>query len=153
MTHFNNPKFFDFVKHEEVVDKLIAKENFLPLMSNSKWRKVFEALELTCPDIQVIWRFIGAQNSGNRDWLPPTVSLEDRYINNQFWFGPMYYKEIEWLEIPHILIPHGMEKIPGAHKQQDAYLAKDCIEKLGHFHIETTGLGFRLYGWRTCAQS
>lgn len=140
-------RVFDFVKHEEVIDKLIANGQFLPFMSNAKWRKVFEALEYTCPNIQVIWKFIGSKNEGVRDTLPPMAALEERYLNSCFWFGPAYYKEIEWLEFPQLLVPYGKEKIPGAHKKQDITLARACIERLGHFQIESTGLGFRLYGY------
>lgn len=143
----DNPKIFDFVKHEEKVDRLLRSSPFRAHMSNSKWRRAFEALDTTCPDLQVIWKFVGAKNDGVRHALPSIQALEERHLNSWFWFGPAYYKEIEWIEFPRMEIPYGKERVSAAHSAQDIESARHCLERIGHFRIVETDLGFRLYGY------
>jgi hypothetical protein len=85
---------FDFVAHEQKVDKEIAKQFSASFMSNSKWRKLFALLDTVDTELQVIWKFVGAQNNGVRDTLPPLKALSETYLTDSFWFGPCYYKEI-----------------------------------------------------------
>ena len=142
----NNDKVFDFVAHEEKVDKLIKCSFASSYMSNAKWRKCFSLLEEKAPDVQLIWKFVGAQNEGVRYGIPPIEALEEKYINSRFWYGPMYYKEIEWLEFPRVKKPYGKEKIPGAHVAQDIEQLKNELENIGSWQIEESNEGFKLYG-------
>ena len=70
-------------------------------------------------------------------------------MSGQFWFGPRYYKEIEWVEFPDTNVPLGKENIPGAHKPQDIASTQVCIEALGSFQIAESALGIRVYGHGT----
>jgi len=142
-----NSETFDFVEHEVKVDKLI-KSNFSSLLlSNAKWRKCFAELDKTSPDLQVIWKFVGSKNNGIRHALPTVVALEEKYLSSLFWFGPCYYKEIEWLEFPEIGKPYGKERIPGAFYSQDIDKAKNALCSIGQWPIEETELGFRINGY------
>ena len=141
-----NSKVFDFVAHEIKIDKLIKQSFASSYMSNAKWRKCFQVLYEMAPDLQVIWKFVGSKNNGVRHSLPSNEALEEKYLSSRFWFGPAYYKEIEWLEFPEIGKPYGKEKIPGAFFKQNVNLVVESLNKIGHWHIAKTDLGFRLYG-------
>jgi hypothetical protein len=141
-----NSKAFDFVEHEKKIDKLITQSFSASFSSNAKWRKCFTLLNDVASDMQVIWKFVGAQNDGVRYGLPSVESLEEGMLSSRFWHGPMYYKEIEWIEFPKIGKPYGQENIPGAHYKQDVDAVLDALNEIGQWQIETTELGFRLYG-------
>ena len=144
-----NNKVFDFVGHEVVVDKIVKREFTRAFMSNAKWRKLFVALDEATPQgAQVIWKFVGAKNDGVRHSLPPSPSLGERYLDDRFWFGPCYYKEIEWIEFPRVNKPYGREKIPGAHFDQDVEAIKSTLESIGAWELEATAIGYRVYGYK-----
>ncbi|MCG7490383.1 hypothetical protein MHN79_12875 [Vibrio sp. Of14-4] len=143
-----NSNVFDFVAHEIKVDKLIAQSVVTPYMSNAKWRKCFRLLNEVAPDIQVIWKFVGSQNDGVRGSLPTNEAIGETYLSNRFWFGPTYYKEIEWLDFPELGKPYGKEKIPVAWFEQDVSSVVESLNKIGRWHIVKTDLGFRLYGYQ-----
>jgi hypothetical protein len=145
MSNTNN-KAFDFVEHEIKIDKMIERLFDSSYMSNTKWRKCFALLSRVSPDLQVIWKFVGSKNDGVRHTLPPIESLEDSYLSSRFWFGPAYYKEIEWVEFPEVGMPYGKENIPGAFYQQDVAAVLVALNEIGQWCTEKTGLGFRLYG-------
>jgi len=138
---------FDFVAHEIKIDKIIKIEFDSKLLSNAKWRKCFSTLENMSPELQVIWKFVGSQNQGVRHALPSTLALEERYLNSRFWFGPCYYKEIEWLEFPSVGKPYGKENIPGSFFQQSIHEVKDLLNAVGQWPFEETELGFRINGY------
>jgi hypothetical protein len=146
-----NNKVFDFVAHEIKIDKLIKHSFTTSYMSNTKWRKCLRLLNEVAPDFQVIWKFVGSQNDGVRDSLPTNEALEENYLTSGFWFGPAYYKEIEWLEFPRIGKPYGKEKIPGAFFEQNVSAVIDALNEIGHWHIIKTELGSRLYGHQKIA--
>jgi hypothetical protein len=137
---------FDFVEHEKKIDKLISQSFSASFCSNAKWRKCFTLLNDVAADMQVIWKFVGAQNDGVRYGLPPVESLEDGMLSSRFWHGPMFYKEIEWIEFPKTGKPYGQETIPAAHYRQNIDAVLDALNKIGKWQVETTELGFRLYG-------
>lgn len=143
-----NNKAFDFVEHEVKTDKLIAKLFNVSFMSNAKWRKCFKSLDFVSSDLQVIWKFVGSNNDGVRHALPSLDSLEETYLSSRFWFGPAYYKEIEWIEFIKVVKPAGMEEIPGSFIEQDISIALNTLNDLGKFQIENTEKGFRLYGYK-----
>lgn len=146
----NNPnsRAFDFVAHEEKIDSLIKRSFSKSYMSNSKWKKCFSLLSASASEFQVVWKFVGSENNGVRNRLPSEESLEENYISSRFWFGPMYFKEIEWLEFPAIGKPYGQENIPGAFYNQDIKSVKKALEAIGSWEIEETVDGFRIYGYK-----
>jgi hypothetical protein len=98
------------------------------------------------PDFQVIWKFVGSRNNGVRYGLPSVESLGETYMDSRFWFGPAYYKEIEWIEFPRVGKPLGKEQLPATFFNQDTAFVLSELERIGQFHTEATELGFRLYG-------
>ena len=116
-------------------------------MSNAKWRKCLQLLNQVAPDMQVVWKFVGSENNGVRHYLPSNEALENCYLSNRFWFGPAYYKEIEWLEFPKIGKPYGKENIPSAFFEQDVFAVISALNEIGQWNIIKTDLGFRLYGY------
>ncbi|WP_139139033.1 hypothetical protein [Alteromonas confluentis] len=80
--------------------------------------------------------------------LPTEGSLEQTFLNNRFWFGPAYYKEIEWLEFPRLGKPLGQENIPATHFEQDVNGVVEYLTKFGQWPLEDTPQGYRLYGHR-----
>ena len=142
-----NNDAFDFAAHEIKIDKLIENEFESKLLSNTKWRKCFSTLESVSPELQVIWKFVGSKNQGVRNTLPAAIALEERYLNSRFWFGPCYYKEIEWLEFPAIGKPYGKENIPGSFFPQSIHTVKDLLSTVGQWPFEETELGFRINGY------
>ena len=141
-----NDNVFDFVEHENKIDKLIKNSFGSSYMSNSKWRKCLTLVDKVAPNIQVVWKFVGSENEGVRHGIAPMESLEEKYMNSRFWFGPRYYKEIEWIEFPRIGKPYGKEKIPSAFFNQDIEAIKEELEVNGKWLIESTQEGFKLYG-------
>lgn len=141
-----NSKVFDFVAHEIKIDKLIKRSFTSSCMSNAKWRKCFQLLNEVAPNIQIIWKFVGGQNDGVRSYLPADEALEEKYLTSRFWFGPAYYKEIEWIEFPKIGKPYGKENIPGTFFVQDVNSVVEALNKNGQWVLIETDLGFRLYG-------
>jgi hypothetical protein len=75
-------------------------------------------------------------------------AIESEYLNSYFWLGPMYYKEIEWIEFPRKGIPSFYKQVPAAHWDQDIEAVRGTIESLGQFMLEETPLGFRLRGYQ-----
>jgi len=138
---------FDFVEHEIKMDKFVKMNFESMLLSNAKWRKCFKELDVSAPELQVIWKFIGSNNQSLRHSLPSTIALGDRYLNSHFWFGPCYYKEIEWLDFPRVGKPAGKEKVPGSFYYQDIDKAKDALCRIGQWPIEETKSGFRINGY------
>jgi hypothetical protein len=115
-------------------------------MSNAKWRKCLQLLNQIDPDIQVIWKFVGSENNGVRHALPTNDVLEEKYLSSRFWFGPAYYKEVEWLEFPTVGKPYGKENIPAAFFDQNVAAIVEALKEIGKWQIAKSDLGFRLYG-------
>ncbi len=85
-------------------------------MSNAKWKKLFIHLAVKCPKAHAIWKFVGTDNGGVAlTGLPGIDEIEEAFINHRFWFGPMYYKEIEWLNFPKVVKRPGFETVPSQH--------------------------------------
>lgn len=141
-------KAFDFVAHEAKIDKLIKQSFTSASMSNAAWRKCIKVLNEVAPEMQVIWKFVGSKNDGVRHSLPPNEAVEEKYLTSRFWFGPLYYKEIEWLEFPEIGKPYGQEKVPGAHFKQNVDAVVEALNSKGKWHMVQTELGVRLCAYQ-----
>ena len=116
-------------------------------MSNSKWRRLFEALDR--PELgldQVIWKFVG-RDAELRSAPPGLADLAESYVADSILSG-FPYKEIEWLEIPIRSVPRGWEHVPQKHRAQDLDHILETIRTVGQFEIERRERGVRIYGWR-----
>ena len=143
-----NKNVFNFTKHSETVDKTIKQNFSISYMSNAKWKKVFknlDAIDQEEPFLQVIWKFIDNEYE-HRHQLPFVSSLEDKYIDDYFWFGPLYYKEIEYIMFPKLHVPYEREQYPSLHKEQNIEKVKEQLNNIGEFKIKETEVGFKLLG-------
>lgn len=141
-------KVFDFADHGSKVDKEIAKQFLSSFMSNAKWRKILSLLHAANPELQLVWKFVGSRNNGVRYGLPVPEAMSETYLTSRFWFGPCYYKEIEWLEIPLMAKPYGKEDLPITHKRQDVESLKSLLDRTGQWEVEVSPNGIRIYGHR-----
>lgn len=142
-------KTFDFVNHEIEIDRLIRSQFSDSQMSNAKWKKLFRHLAVICPESHTIWKFVGSDNDGVAlTGLPRIDELEETFINHQFWFGPRYYKEIEWLCFPNVVNKRGVKTVSTQHITQDTDLILSELMKIGHWPIVQNSNGFIVYGHR-----
>ena len=142
-------KTFDFVNHELEVDKIIRSKFNDSQMSNAKWKKLFMHLAVACPNAHAIWKFVGSDNDGVAlTGLPEIDELEETFINHQFWFGPSYYKEIEWISFPNVVKKRGFETVPSQNTSQATDFILSELIKIGHWPIEENANGFIIYGHR-----
>jgi hypothetical protein len=130
---------------EEQLKKLIKRKYSVSFMSNSKWRKVFTALD-PLGIKQAYWKLVDA-NEEIRDIFLSKDILMEKFIGDSILFcGPIAYRRIEWIEIPSKGIQPGWEHIPIMNFQQDINQVKTILMNLGHFEIEETERGIRIYG-------
>jgi hypothetical protein len=113
------------------------------LMSDTKWRKLVAIVE-TVPSIQHY--FIKFLRSSVESTGGGFLSL---YAPHEFidtWsFGPIFLREIEWLEFPH-LVPQRVGKTPVESHRQDLATLREKLEAIGKFPIEQTARGLRIVG-------
>lgn len=135
-------------RSNEKLDRIINHKFTSSFMSNSKWRKLFIALDRPeLNTIEVIWKFIDAENE-ERGNIPKSRDLLEEYVGDFSLIGPFAYKHIEWVEIPYKTLPRGFEKIPFAHRAQDVSGALAVLKETGQFEIAETDRGLRIYGFK-----
>ena len=142
-------KSFDLYKHEQKLDKTISSNYQYSFMSNTKWKKLFSALDI--PELifdQIILKKVNT-DMPYRTWVPQKDDLEDKWVSEGENEYSYFYKEIEWIEIPKIVKPYGYENIPFKHYIQDIELIKNILEEIGKFEIEITDIGFKIFGYKT----
>ena len=123
------PRVFDMEAHERRLDQLIAGSFSASFMSNSKWRRFFEALAQVEPPVSHIsWKFVGRDQTF-KGASPASECLGDRYVCRTS-FSVFPYKEIEWVELP------GFADLPRP------------ILSVGQFSTTVTQGGVRVYGYR-----
>ncbi|WP_373416016.1 DUF6678 family protein, partial [Vibrio parahaemolyticus] len=132
---------------DEYLDKVIKNRFSVSLMSNAKWRKVFTVLDV--PELmlnQCYWKFVD-NDYEFLGWFTKSDELMEKYVGD-YGSGPFAYKRIEWLEIPKVGKPGGYENVPFKHWHQDIDGALSILNSVGHFDIELTDRGLRIYGFR-----
>ena len=142
-----HPQTFDMAAHEAKLDRLIAQSFSASFMSNSKWRRAFSAL--AAPELQLdqlVWKFVGRERAV-RGGVPDADCLGELYVRN-VGFSVFPYKEIEWVEVPHTVIPRGYESVPFKHGRQDLERAVEALNAVGQFDTALFPEGLRVYGYR-----
>jgi len=132
---------------DEKLDRIIKKRFTASFMSNAKWRKLFIAIDR--PELnlnQAVWKFIDSDIE-IRGSLTKSDELMEEYVGD-YGLGPFAYKHIEWLELPRKGIPHGFEKIPFKHWEQDIEGAITILKSIGQFELENTDAGVKIYGFK-----
>jgi hypothetical protein len=139
------PKRIDHLHAEKALGherrrRTIPRDFSGSLMSDTKWRKVFEAVRAQ-PDIKrLVVRFV----YGDREHEIGVPSLQCPHAWADFFeFGPEPLREIEWLEIPRRYFP----KLSVA-ADQDVEALRRALDAIGRFPLEDTERGLRVVGHR-----
>ena len=119
------------------------------LMSDTKWRKLFFAIErlnLCLPLFRV--KFI----DGTNEMVLSTPTSRSFYAPRQFVeaveFGPYELCAIEWLEFPRSVAQEGnwMSRRHGTIIEQDVERAEQALKRVALFPMELTESGLRVTG-------
>jgi hypothetical protein len=112
-------------------------------MSDTKWRKLVSALDGIPSIYHYFLKSIRGGEMPGFGWL--SGRAPHAFIDT-FSFGPIYLREIEWLEFP-AFVPRSVngEILPGGH-QQDLAALRRALNVMGQFPIEETSRGLRIVG-------
>ena len=137
---------FDLQKHEEEIDKLIAREYQSSYMSNAKWRKLYSALDIDEIVLDQILLKRVDREEPYISYMPKNEDIENLWVSEGENDCNYFYKEIEWLELLKTANP---SDIPSQYYPQSIELAELIIKDLGHFEVEKTETGLKIYGYKT----
>ena len=118
--------------------RLARRQTRASLMSDTKWRKLFAALDAPGLGLdRCIWKFVGRD-----DAVPGSMSsglyLPRPWIDT-IEFGPFSFRSIEWLWIPRLT--------KWGRKAQDVDRAAQLISALGRYPIEVNERGLLVRGY------
>lgn len=138
----------DLKKELEQARKLARQEFSSTLMSDTKWRKLFIALDQSDIQIQqILVKFIDLDDVRIMR-MPKTHSLHPpRAWIDTIEFGPVELRAIEWLKIPEFAAFLRPNKVPSRKEKQDIVEAQAIIMKLGLYPIEETDDGLLIRGY------
>ena len=132
---------------EEQLKKIIKRKFSASFMSNSKWKKLFVALQ-PVELRQAYWKFVDLEQEF-ADLFVTEHNLMDQFIGDcGLHLGPCAYRRIEWVEIPHIGRDWITPSVPALSFKQDVEGALSVLEAIGKFEIERTDRGIRIYGYK-----
>jgi hypothetical protein len=118
--------------------RLVSRNTRASLMSDTKWRKLFTALDASGLRFNhCIWKFVGRDDAvpgSMGDGLHPPWPWIDTST-----FGPTPLRSIEWLWIPRL--------IKWGRKTQDVDRAAQVISDLGRYPIEVSERGLLIRGY------
>jgi len=122
------------------------------LMSDTKWRKLFIALDRTGLELhQARVKFLDDEEVFTIT-VPRRCSLYPPHtFLDIFEFGPTALRRIEWLEFPRSAVyerpsPNGTGRILEREASQDVEKAKQILERAGRFPLDLTETGLRITG-------
>ncbi len=129
------------------VDRCVRRTTSGSLTSDTKWRKVFSAIQAH-PELelrQCIFKFIESpeeriENPGAGLYVPrPWVDTSS--------FGPIPLRSIEWLLFPRLAEYRIERTIPACLVRQDVQGAMDILSGLGQLPLEMTERGLVVRGY------
>lgn len=119
-----------------------------PLMSNTKWHKLFRAIEQLGLDIRFCCiKWVDVETPQRRD--TPRVTYEPPafpYLDSER--GPFRLTDIEWIEFPRVMVDWAAF-YPGAPMvswTQDVERAEQLLRPLAQFPMELTSEGLLITG-------
>ncbi|WP_156348441.1 DUF6678 family protein [Sphingomonas sp. Leaf23] len=127
-------------------DRKAARRDYTAsLMSNSKWRAVFEALANVRPALSRIdVKFIG--NDHAKPMGLPWLDAPHAFVDS-LEFGPFPLVGIEWIEVPSIFLPAASREMPATRETQDLDAAWSALEATGkQLPLSRTRHGIRITG-------
>jgi len=128
----------------EQVDTLIKDTYKVSLMSNAKWDKAMEAItDLYEDGVALNYKIVYSDEIfSTYIWTPDA---------KPFFKEPLFYKELEWIEIPSEYIGpvsrNNLKAGEKVHKQKIASVPEK-LAKVGSFDIEANAIGVRIYGYK-----
>ncbi|WCL51043.1 DUF6678 family protein [Leptospira sp. GIMC2001] len=140
-------KEFDISEHEDRIDKLISKIFNHSFMSNSKWKKLFTALDNEDIVLNQINLKLVDRDIPFLSYMPKSEDLEEFWISEGTNSYNYFYKEIEWLELTWVGKIEGYKSIPFKHYHQDIEKAIELVKTIGSFRYELLSTGLRIYGY------
>lgn len=126
--------------------KEVARNYTASLMSNSKWRALFEALDAIEDEVKgVAVKFVGCDAL---EYPPVFPGLYPPHAFVDLWPLNIYpLVEIEWIEFRRTVKFKRSNNVPDRLVTQDIDLIRATIEATGKLYpIEETELGFRVIG-------
>jgi hypothetical protein len=127
--------------------KAIKRSYVASFMSDTKWRKLFLALDR--PELnlsQCVVKFVGVPDAKTMD-VPKRHALwpPHGYVDT-LQFGPVTLRSIEWIEFPRALMRKRYPGDAGVETLQDIEGIRLALEKLGRFPLEDSPAGLRVIG-------
>jgi hypothetical protein len=114
------------------------------LMSDAKWRKLLSVLK-AIPSIDHYFL-----KSIRSDVEMPGHGFLSGYAPHAFMdtfsFGPIYLREIEWIEFPEIVSNRAYGSTPPGGHRQDLGALRRALHATGDFPLEETPRGLRVIG-------
>ena len=117
-------------------------------MSDTKWRKLLSVIrdsgiKLANADV----KFVDVEHTQpmtfNEHW--PSVSTGS--VIDTFEFGPVAFREIEWLEFPNVVKVSRPNKLPDKLINQDIMAMKTALDARAKFPLELNDNGLRIVGY------
>jgi hypothetical protein len=127
-------------------DRIAARRSYsASLMSNSKWRAVFAALESNTLGVrQIIVKFTGDAEAKSMDL--PGLHAPHAFVDSLA-FGPFPLVGIEWIEVPSVAIFPRRNNVPAEQYVQDTDAVRSALAALGkQLPLVDTMAGLRIVG-------
>jgi hypothetical protein len=116
------------------------------LMSDTKWRKFISVLKKFPSIDHYLMKFIRGKREqvcyGSLGLYPPHAFIDT------FVFGPIYLREIEWMELPSFVAKREFGRTPPGGHHQDIDGFRRALDSVGQFPLEETARGLRVIGHR-----
>jgi hypothetical protein len=114
------------------------------LMSDTKWHKLFSVVE-AIPSIKhyFLKSIRATAEVPGLGWLGGHAP---HAFTDTFSFGPIYLREIEWLEFPALVPRRPSDAVQRADHHQDIDAFQRALNAVGKFPIEQTSRGLRIVG-------
>lgn len=136
---------FDLAKYEEKIDKLIRDDYTCSYMSNSKWIKLFKALDTD----EITLNHVSLKKISNLDsfftYMPKSEDLDLKWVTEGYNECKYFYKEIEWVEFVACYKP---SDIPAEYEYQSIDLVRNVISSIGLFQVEESLNGLKVFGYK-----
>ena len=119
-------------------------------MSDTKWQKLFAALEHPELNIKQAWlKFVDVEHV-KIIRMPTGWGVPKAFIDT-IEFGPVSLRTIEWIEFPAIAeypnpSPDGKGRVPSSFIKQDIEQAEAILAVVGQFPMERNGDALRING-------
>ena len=138
----------DLGKELDRVGRFVRRNFSSALMSDTKWRKMFVALDTANIGLeQVVVKFVEVEKV-HRLRIPTKADLHPPWPwVDTLEFGPIELRAIEWLEFPRTAEWPRRNGVPDLHVAQDIQAARAIIEALGLYPVEAIGASLRINGY------